>query len=250
MLDWIADPNVWASLLTLTFLEIVLGIDNIIFLSIITERVAEHRRLLAQRLGLGLALFGRLILLAGLVWLTKLTAPLFEVFTLEVSWRDIILMAGGLFLLAKATSEIHGTVEGEHGSEHGAKATSFAAAIVQILAIDVVFSLDSVITAVGMTDNLPIMIAAVVIAIAVMMFAAAPISDFIRRHPTTKMLALSFLLLIGVALVADALHFHVPRGYLYFAIAFSLLVELLNLAASRHRKKAAEGKVSEGRSAP
>lgn len=239
MLEWLADPDLWASLLTLTFLEIVLGIDNIIFLSIITERVAENRRLLAQRLGLALALFGRIALLASLVWLTKLTAPLFEVFELAVSWRDIILMGGGLFLLAKATSEIHGTVEGGHAQSHGGKATSFAAAIAQILVIDLVFSLDSVITAVGMTDRLPVMITAVVIAIAVMMFAATPISDFIRRHPTTKMLALSFLLLIGVALVADALHFHLPRGYLYFAIAFSLLVEILNLAATRRRKKAA-----------
>jgi predicted tellurium resistance membrane protein TerC len=242
MLDWIADPAIWASLLTLTFLEIVLGIDNIIFLSIITDRVAESRRILAQRIGLGLALFGRIALLAGLVWLTKLTAPLFEAFGQEVSWRDIILMAGGLFLLAKATSEIHGTVEGAEHKEGAAKATSFASAIAQILAIDLVFSLDSVITAVGMTDNLPIMITAVVIAIAVMMFAATPISNFIRRHPTTKMLALAFLLLIGVALVADALHFHMPRGYLYFAIAFSLMVELLNLAAFRRRKKAPEGK--------
>jgi len=244
MFDWIADPNIWASLLTLTFLEIVLGIDNIIFLSIITERVAENRRILAQRLGLGLALFGRIALLAGLVWLTKLTQPLFEVFSLEVSWRDIILMAGGLFLLAKATSEIHHSVEGAEAQAGGGKAASFAVAIVQILAIDLVFSLDSVITAVGMTDNLPIMVTAVVIAIGVMMFAATPISNFIRHHPTTKMLALAFLLLIGVALVADALHFHVPRGYLYFAIAFSLLVELLNLAAFRRRKKAAEGKVA------
>ena len=244
MFDWIADPNIWASLLTLTFLEIVLGIDNIIFLSIITERVAENRRILAQRLGLGLALFGRVALLAGLVWLTKLTQPLFEVFSLEVSWRDIILMAGGLFLLAKATSEIHHSVEGAEAQAGGGKAASFAAAIVQILAIDLVFSLDSVVTAVGMTDNLPIMVTAVVIAIGVMMFAATPISNFIRRHPTTKMLALAFLLLIGVALVADALHFHVPRGYLYFAIAFSLLVELLNLAAFRRRKKAAGGKAA------
>ena len=240
MLEWLTDPNLWASLLTLTFLEIVLGIDNIIFLSIITDRVAENRRILAQRLGLGLALFGRIALLGGLVWLTKLTAPLFEIFELEVSWRDIILMSGGLFLLAKATSEIHGTVEGGHDESHGGRATSFAAAIAQILAIDLVFSLDSVITAVGMTDNLPIMITAVIIAIAVMMFAATPISNFIRRHPTTKMLALAFLLLIGVALVADGLHFHVPRGYLYFAIAFSLMVEILNLTAFRRRKKAEE----------
>ena len=237
MLAWMSDPNLWASLLTLTFLEIVLGIDNIIFLSIITERVAEDRRLLAQRLGLVLALFGRVGLLAGLVWLTKLTAPLFEVFDLAVSWRDIILMGGGLFLLVKATSEIHDTVEGGEETAGGGKAIgSFAMALVQILAIDLVFSLDSVITAVGMTDKLPIMITAVVIAIGVMMFAAAPISGFIRRHPTTKMLALAFLLLIGMALVADALHFHVPRGYLYFAIAFSLMVELLNLAAIRRRK--------------
>jgi len=242
MFDWLADPDLWASLLTLTFLEIVLGIDNIIFLSIITERVAENRRMLAQRMGLGLALFGRVGLLAGLVWLTQLTAPIFEVMGQDVSWRDIILMGGGLFLLAKATSEIHGTVEG--GDDHascGGKTASFAMALVQILAIDIVFSLDSVITAVGMTHHLPVMIAAVVIAIAVMMFAAAPISGFIRRHPTTKMLALAFLLLIGVALVADALHFHVPRGYLYFAIAFSLMVELLNLAATKKKQKAKEG---------
>jgi len=240
MLEWLSDPAIWASLLTLTFLEIVLGIDNIIFLSIITDRVAENRRILAQRLGLGLALVGRIVLLAGLVWLTKLTAPLFEVFGQAVSWRDLILLGGGLFLLAKATSEIHGTVEGGHESAHGGKATSFASAIMQILVIDIVFSLDSVITAVGMTDNLPVMVTAVVIAIAVMMFAATPISNFIRRHPTTKMLALAFLLLIGVALVADGLHFHVPRGYLYFAIAFSLMVEVLNLAAAKRRKKTAE----------
>ncbi len=242
MLEWLADPDLWASLLTLTFLEIVLGIDNIIFLSIITERVAEHRRLLAQRLGLALALFGRVALLVGLVWLTKLTAPVFEVFDLAVSWRDIILMGGGLFLLAKATAEIHESVEGGPEGAGGKKAVaSFAMAILQILAIDLVFSLDSIFTAVGMTDRLPVMIAAVVIAIGVMMFAASPISDFIRRHPTTKMLALAFLLLIGVALVADALHFHVPRGYLYFAIAFSLMVELLNLTASKRRKGASEG---------
>jgi len=245
MMTWLADPDLWASLLTLTFLEIVLGIDNIIFLSIITDRVAENRRILAQRLGLGLALVGRIVLLAGLVWLTKLTAPLFEVFDLAVSWRDLILLGGGLFLLAKATSEIHGTVEGGHDAAQGGKATSFAAALIQILAIDLVFSLDSVITAVGMTDNLPIMVTAVVIAIAVMMFAATPISNFIRRHPTTKMLALAFLLLIGVALVADALHFHVPRGYLYFAIAFSLMVEVLNLVAAGRRKKAAARKAGE-----
>jgi predicted tellurium resistance membrane protein TerC len=180
-------------------------------------------------------------LLAGLVWLTKLTAPLFEVFELSVSWRDIILMGGGLFLLAKATSEIHDTVEGGEESRGGGGAkTSFGSAIAQILVIDLVFSLDSVITAVGMTDQLPIMIAAVVIAIGVMMFAATPISDFIRQHPTTKMLALAFLLLIGVALVADAMHFHVPRGYLYFAIAFSLMVELLNLAARKRQKAPAQ----------
>jgi predicted tellurium resistance membrane protein TerC len=236
MAAWLTDPNLWASLLTLTFLEIVLGIDNIIFLSIITERVAESRRILAQRIGLLLALFGRIALLAGLVWLTKLTTPIFELFDFAVSWRDIILMGGGLFLLAKATSEIHHSVEGGEKAAGAAKEKiSFASAIAQILAIDLVFSLDSVITAVGMTDNLGIMVTAVFIAIAVMMFAATPISNFIRRHPTTKMLALSFLLLIGVALVADALHFHMPRGYLYFAIAFSLMVELLNLAAGRRK---------------
>ena len=189
MLEWLADPGIWASLLTLTFLEIVLGIDNIIFLSIITERVEESRRILAQRIGLVLALFGRVALLAGLVWLTKLTTPLFELFDFEVSWRDIILMGGGLFLLAKATSEIHHSVEGGEAAAAAAKAKiGFASAIAQILAIDLVFSLDSVITAVGMTDRLGIMITAVVIAIAVMMFAATPISNFIRHHPKTATL--------------------------------------------------------------
>jgi len=239
MIAWLADPNVWASLLTLTFLEIVLGIDNIIFLSIITERVAENRRLLAQRLGLLLAMFGRVALLAGLVWLTRLTQPLFELLGQGVSARDIILMGGGLFLLAKGTSEIHDSVEaGEAERDGSGRATSLPSALAQIVAVDLVFSLDSVITAVGMTNHLPVMIAAVVVAIGVMMFAATPISAFIRRHPTTKMLALAFLLLIGVALVADALHFHVPRGYLYFAIAFSLVVELLNLAAAKRRGRA------------
>ena len=238
MIEWLSSPEIWASLLTLTVLEIVLGIDNSIFISIVSSRLPQEKQLLAQRVGLGLALFMRIGLLSMIVWIASLTRPIFTVMELGISWRDIILIAGGLFLLVKGTLEIHHHVEGEEGLDGPAKkVVTFGAVIVQILILDVVFSLDSVITAVGMADDLGVMIAAVVIAIAVMMFAADPVSRFVSAHPTVKMLALSFLLLVGMALIADGLHYHIPRGYLYFAVAFSLGVEVLNLWAHKNKKK-------------
>lgn len=237
-MEWISDPQLWASLLTLTILEIVLGIDNLIFISIASGKLPANQQAKAQRMGLALALITRLMLLASIVWVSKLATPLFTVSDFTVSWRDIVLFFGGLFLLVKGTLEIHATVEGH--DEEGAptrKAANFAAVLIQIMILDVVFSLDSVITAVGLTDNLPVMMSAVIIAMLVMVFAATPTSEFIKRHPTTKMLALSFLLLVGTALIADGLHYHMPRGYLYFAIAFSMLVEGLNLVARHKREK-------------
>ncbi len=238
-MDWIADPQIWASLLTLTALEIVLGIDNVIFISIVAERLREPQRAMARRLGLGAALIMRIILLASLTWIIGLTEPVFAMFDYEVSWRDLILLAGGMFLIAKGTWEIHQTVEGNEERREVAPA-SFVNVVTQIMVLDIVFSLDSVITAIGMARELPVMVAAVVIAMIVMLVASGPVSAFIHRHPTAKMLALSFLLLVGVALVADGLHFHIPRGYLYFAIAFSVLVEALNLLAARRRRRARE----------
>lgn len=243
-MDWISSPEIWGALITLTALEIVLGIDNVIFISVVAERLPENQRARARAIGLTGALVMRLVLLAGIAWIVGLTAPAFEVFAFEVSWRDLILLVGGLFLLAKATMEIHKTVEGEEDKTGGVAAASFALVIGQIMVLDLVFSFDSIITAVGMTTHLPVMVAAVIIAVAVMYFAAKAVGDFISRHPTTKMLALSFLLLVGLALVADGLHFHIPRGYLYFAIAFSALVEVFNLMASARRRaaRAAAGK--------
>lgn len=239
MIEWLTNPEIIASLLTLTILEIVLGIDNIIFISIVASRLPREKQIMAQRVGLGLALFMRIVLLSMIVWIAGLTAPLFSVGDHDVSWRDIILIGGGLFLLVKGTMEIHHHVEAEEeGMGDGAKkAVTFGAVIGQILLLDVVFSLDSVITAVGMADDLAVMIAAVVIAIAVMMFAADPVSRFVNTHPTVKVLALSFLLLVGMALIADGLHYHIPRGYLYFAVAFSLGVECLNLWSKKNRDK-------------
>jgi predicted tellurium resistance membrane protein TerC len=237
MFDWLTDPQIWGALFTLTALEIVLGIDNVIFISLVAERLPAEQRAKARAIGLGAALVMRLALLATIAWIIGLTAPAVTVFDFALSWRDLILLAGGMFLLAKATLEIHQSVEGEHHeADKGRALGSFGLVIAQIMLLDLIFSLDSIITAVGMTRHLPIMIAAVIIAVGVMFFAAAAVSGFIARHPTTKMLALSFLLLIGIALVADGLHFHIPRGYLYFAIAFSVLVELLNLSAARRRK--------------
>lgn len=236
MLEFLADPQIWASFLTLAVLEIILGIDNIIFIAIATEKLPEAQRANARRVGLILALLLRLVFLAMISWIIGLTAPVFTAFGQAVSWRDLILLAGGLFLLYKATVEVHAAIE-EKEEGHAIKAASFAAIIGQIIILDLVFSLDSVITAVGMTDNLPVMYAAVIVAVGTMLAASGPISRFVHQHPTVKMLALSFLLLVGVALIADGLQFHIPRGYLYFAIAFSLGVEVLNLLAKRSHAK-------------
>jgi len=236
-MEWLSDPNAWVGLLTLTLLEIVLGIDNIIFISILASKVPARDQPKARRLGLLGAFFTRLGLLAMLSWIVRLTRPLFGVFGHGVSGRDLILILGGLFLIGKATYEIHGKLEGEEHAAGGKGAVSFASVITQILILDIVFSLDSVITAVGMVPTTPqtfriglsIMIAAVVIAVGVMLFAAKPISNFVNRHPTVKMLAFSFLILVGVVLVVDASHRHIPKGYIYFAMAFSIGVEMLNL---------------------
>ena len=236
MLALLTDPNAWLSLVTLVALEIVLGIDNILFIAIVSGRLPEHRRAAARRMGLSIAVLLRIAMLSGIAWILSLTQPLITVFGFALSWRDLVLGAGGLFLLMKGTQEIHAEVEGRD-EEHGAPAASFSAVILQIAVLDIVFSIDSVITAVGMAEHLDIMIAAVVIAILVMMVAAGPVSTFIHRNPTVKMLGLSFLLLIGAALVADAAHFHIPRNYLYFAIAFSGLVEALNVIAAKRRAR-------------
>jgi len=224
----------------LTALEIVLGIDNIIFISIMASKLPAHQQDKARKVGLGMALITRLMLLASIAWVATLTQPLFSVFGMEVSGRDLILIVGGLFLLAKGTMEIHHTVEGEEEDAAVKAVATFGAVVFQIMLLDIVFSLDSVITAVGMSNHLPVMVTAVVIAMAVMLFASGPVGDFVNRHTTVKMLALSFLLLVGVALVADGLGFHIPKGYLYFAIAFSALVEALNLMALSRRKRKRE----------
>jgi predicted tellurium resistance membrane protein TerC len=224
----------------LTALEVVLGIDNVIFIAITAEALPERMRDRARKMGLALALVVRFALLAFAGWIVGLTEPLFNLYGYEVSWRDVLLVGGGLFLLAKGTTEIHETLEGA-GQEHAKPAANtqrgIALVIGQIVLLDIVFSVDSIITAVGMTDQLAVMYAAVTIAIAVMLFASGPVAGFVARHPTVRMLALAFLLLIGVALVADGLHFHVPRGYLYFAIAFSVGVEALNLMAAARRRR-------------
>jgi predicted tellurium resistance membrane protein TerC len=238
MLELLTDPHAWISLATLSVLEIVLGIDNIIFLTIVSARLPEAQQALARRIGLGLALLARILLLFSLTWMIGLTQPIFAIGDFEVSWRDIVLAGGGLFLIVKGTMETHHMLEG-YGGESVAGTASFAAVIAQIVMLDVVFSLDSVITAIGIAEHIPIMVAAIVIAMAVMLLAAEPTARFVNAHPTVKMLALSFLLLVGAALVADGMHFHIPRGYLYFAIAFSIGVESLNLLAARARKRRA-----------
>ena len=238
--DWITQPAVWLSLATLTALEIVLGIDNLVFVAILTERVAAERRALARKVGLALALGTRLVLLAMLAWIVTLTAPLFTVAGLALSWRDLILIAGGVFLLVKATHEIHNEVESEREGEKPAAMATFGAVVTQIAFIDIIFSLDSVITAVGMADHLWVMVLAVVAAMMLMMAASTPLAEFVSAHPTVKMLALSFLLMIGVFLIADGLHFHIPKGYLYFSLAFSIGVEALNHWV-RKRRRAARG---------
>lgn len=229
-MDWLADPAAWAGLLTLTALEIVLGIDNIIFISLLASKLPEAEQSKARRLGLGGAFVSRLGLLFGISWIARLTTPLFQVAGLEVSGRDLILIGGGLFLIGKATWEIHGTLEGGHDAGTGSRArATLLQVVLQIALIDIVFSLDSVITAVGMVDQISIMVAANVIALGIMLIAADPVGRFVERHPTVKMLALSFLVLIGTNLVAEGLGQHIPKGYTYFAMAFSVLVELLNI---------------------
>ena len=237
MFEWLFTVEGWISLLTLTILEVVLGIDNLVFLSIASQRLPPAQRPLAQQIGLLGALALRIVMLALLVWITKLTYPVLSLWGLDLSWRDIILILGGLFLLYKGTAEIHEEMEGDEEGPHSGYSANFLGVIALIVVIDFVFALDSIITAVGMTTFLPVMIAANVIAIAVMMLAARPIGDFIARHPTVKMLALAFILLIGVALVADGLGMHIPREYIYFAIAFSLGVETLNILARSRRKR-------------
>ena len=229
-MDWLTDPNAWIGLLTLTVLEIVLGVDNIIFISILAGKLPEDQRAKARRLGLLGAFFSRILLLLSIAWVVRLTTPLFTVAGVGVSGRGLILIIGGLFLIGKATHEIHEKLEGgEHGEAVKQAARSLAAVIAQIMVIDIVFSLDSVITAVGMVDQVSIMIAANVIALGIMLAASGPISLFVDRHPTVKMLALSFLVLIGTNLVAEGIGQHIPKGYTYFAMAFSVVVEMLNI---------------------
>jgi len=240
--DWISDPAVWASLVTLTVMEVVLGIDNVVFISVIVGKLPAERAKRARQLGLAMALVFRIALLLTLFWLIGLTAPLFSLAGQDFSWRDLVLLAGGAFLIFKATREIHADVEGDHAEEGGAAARrDFGMVVAQIAVIDMIFSIDSIVTAIGMVEYVGVMIAAVVIAVAIMYVASGPVAGFIERHPTSRMLALAFLLMIGVALVADGVGFHIPRGYIYVAMGFSALVEALNVLARRNRgrKKAA-----------
>jgi predicted tellurium resistance membrane protein TerC len=240
MIELLTSPEAWAALLTLTALEIVLGIDNIIFLSVIVSRIPQRQATQARQIGLALALVFRILLLSLLVWLIGLTEAIFTVKGMAFSWRDFILIGGGLFLIAKATHEIHTEVEArDEDNGEASVASAFFWVIIQIIVIDMVFSLDSIITAIGMAQDLEIMIAAVIIACVIMYVSSGPVARFVAEHPTTKMLALAFLVLIGVALVADGFKFHIPRGYIYFAIAFSAAVEAFNMLARRNRKKAA-----------
>jgi predicted tellurium resistance membrane protein TerC len=237
MIEILSDPHVWASFIALSAMEIVLGIDNVVFISVMVSRMAPEQRLLARRVGLSLALVFRVAMLAGIAWFIHLTTPLFSIAGFAFSWRDLVLIAGGLFLLVKGTREMHDDIEGNHDEARASPlAVSVTSAILQIALIDLVFSVDSIITAVGMADHIEVMIAAVAVAILVMYFASEPVGAFIERHPTTKMLALSFLLLIGAALIADGFHFHIPRAYLYFAMAFSAAVEAVNVVAQRNRR--------------
>jgi predicted tellurium resistance membrane protein TerC len=228
-MDWPADPQIWIAFATLTFLEIVLGVDNIIFISILSAKLPLDQQANARRLGLLAAMIMRVALLFSLAWIIRLTEPWFTVLGQEISGRDLILIVGGLFLLAKATYEIHDKLEGEHGHAAKQAVASFTSIIVQIMLLDIVFSLDSVITAVGMADRLSVMVAAVIVAVAIMMLSAEPISAFVHRHPTVKMLALSFLLLIGLSLLLEGFDQHIPKGYIYFAMGFSVFVETINL---------------------
>lgn len=235
-MEFLTDPHVWLAFITLTAMEIVLGIDNIIFLAILVGRLPKAQQKRARFIGLSLAMVTRILLLLSLTWLMKLTAPLFAILGNEISGRDIVLIVGGLFLLFKSTMEIHTSLEGaEHEKKAGGSA-SFIGVVSQIAVIDIIFSLDSVITAVGLAQHVEVMVAAIIIAVIVMMLSAGAISDFIDRHPTIKMLALSFLILIGVALIADGFELHIPKGYIYFAMAFSVMVEMLNLKLRKKRE--------------
>ncbi len=248
-MEWISDPEIWISLVTLTLLEIVLGIDNIIFISIMAGKLPKNKQKKGRQTGLGLAMITRVLLLLSLTWIMTLTAPLFNMGEwigvenkewlekMSISGRDLILIIGGLFLIYKSTSEIHEKLEGDEHAVDTKAVVTFSGVIVQILLLDIVFSLDSVITAVGMADHIGVMIAAVIIAVGVMMLSAGGISDFVNKHPTVKMLALSFLLLIGVSLLAEGFEQHIPKGYIYFAMAFSVLVEMLNLKLKKNSKK-------------
>lgn len=241
MIELFSSPEAWAALLTLTALEIVLGIDNVIFLSVLVSRLPEPQATRARQIGLALALVFRIILLSILVWLIGLTEPVITVKSFAFSWRDLILIGGGLFLIAKATHEIHAEVEAREGHDAEKPApNAFTWVILQVVVVDLVFSLDSIITAIGMAQDIEIMVAAVIIACAVMYVSSGPVARFVAHYPTTKMLALAFLVLIGVSLVADGFKFHIPRGYIYFAILFSAAVELFNVLAKRNRRKRAQ----------
>ncbi|SHI05169.1 TerC family protein [Ferrimonas marina] len=237
MFDWISSPEAWIALATLTSLEIVLGIDNIIFISILVSRLPEHQRDLARRIGLMLAMVTRLALLFSLTWVMGLTEPLFSLFGMGISGRDLILIGGGLFLLAKATLEIHNSLEGEEQGHGTSSAASFGMVLLQIALLDVVFSLDSVITAVGLADQLAVMAIAIIIAVLVMLVSAKAIGEFVDNHPTVKILALSFLVLVGMTLIVEGFDVHIPKGYIYFAMAFSVSVEMLNLRLRKRRQK-------------
>ena len=237
-MDWLADPSVWMALITLSALEIVLGIDNIIFIAILAAKLPENQQARARTTGLMLAMLSRIALLFSITFIMRLIKPLFSILSSEISWRDIILILGGLFLLGKSTLEIHGNLEGEEPHDSGRKVhkgVAFGGVIIQILLLDIVFSIDSVITAIGLANQLGVMVAAIVIAVIVMIFLAGKISAFVETHPTIKMLALSFLLLIGFSLVGEGLDLHIPKGYIYFAMAFSVFVEILNLRVRKSR---------------
>ena len=237
MFEWIADPEAWISLATLAALEIVLGIDNIIFISILVGRLPERQRQSGRIVGLGLAMLTRILLLMSLAWMMKLTAPLFTVFNQEISGRDLILLIGGLFLIIKSSGEIKEAINHqEHHESESKNKVSYLGVLIQIAVLDIVFSLDSVITAVGMASHLPVMILAIIIAVGVMMFAAKPIGDFVDTHPTLKILALAFLVLVGVSLIAESLDIHIPKGYIYFAMGFSVVVEMINIRMRRLMK--------------
>ena len=237
MIELLTDPQAWAALATLTALEVVLGIDNVVFISILVSRCPPGQALRARQIGLSLAFIFRIAMLFGLTWLMKMTYPLFSIFGIGISWRDIILIGGGMFLIAKATHEIHAELEDRESGGQNVAVQSFALVVAQLVAVDLVFSLDSIITAIGMANDIEIMIGAVVIAMAVMYAASGPVSAFIAAHPTTKMLALAFLVLIGVALVAEGFDIHFPRGYIYFAMGFAAAVEAFNVMAGRKRRR-------------